>query len=178
MSNRKGAGKTVNRTELAEFFGVAMPTIDHWVRTGCPADQRGSKGVSWKFNTADVAAWREQKARDETAGTVLADESEIKRRRAEVGLKRDELALAREMGEVAPIEQFERAMANVFAELRGKLRQIPSRAAPRVLGQIDDNAVKKILLEEIDLALEALSGDQLLDVDALDDDEQDEDDAA
>lgn len=162
MSNRKGAGKRVNRTELAEFFGVAMPTVDHWVRTGCPVEQRGSKGVAWVFNTADVSGWREQKARDETAGTVLADEAEIKRRRAEVGLKRDELELAKAMGEVAPVEQFQRALSGVLAEVRQGLRIIPDRVPRMIVGERDERRIKDILRGEIDRALETLVEADLL----------------
>lgn len=175
MSNRKGAGKQVNRTELAEFFGVAMPTVDHWVRTGCPVEQRGSKGIAWVFNTADVAQWREQKARSETAGTVLADEAEIKRRRAEVGLERDQLELARVKGEVAPVDQFQRALSGVLAEVRAGLRIIPDRVPRLIVGETDEARIKSILRSEIDTALEALANADLLADDDLG--ETDDDDA-
>lgn len=57
--NKKSRGRDVNRSDLAEINGVSMPTIDDWVRRGCPVVQRGGRGRAWQFNTADVRNWRE-----------------------------------------------------------------------------------------------------------------------
>jgi len=61
MAGRRGKGQVVSRAELAEFFGVSLTTIDHWVRSGAPFVTRGGPGRQWAFNTADVAAWREDR---------------------------------------------------------------------------------------------------------------------
>lgn len=52
------ATRIMNRTKLAEFFGVAMPTIDSWVRAGCPYVQRGNRGHEWRFDALEVTDWR------------------------------------------------------------------------------------------------------------------------
>lgn len=78
----KGRGQKVNRGELAAVFGISLPTVDTWVRAGCPYDEKGQgKGRPWVFDTADVAAWREERARAEGGGEDVADLAAYKLRR-------------------------------------------------------------------------------------------------
>ena len=50
-------GKQVTRQALADVFGVSLPTIDAWVRKGCPFVEKGGRGQEWQFNTAQVSKW-------------------------------------------------------------------------------------------------------------------------
>ena len=45
--NKKSKGQVVNRADLANINGVSLPTIDDWVRRGCPVMQRGARGRAW-----------------------------------------------------------------------------------------------------------------------------------
>lgn len=176
MSNRKGRGQEVNRTELAEFFGIAMPTVDDWIRRGCPVVERGGRGRAWKFNTAEVATWRIERVRDEATGVASASEAELRRRKmaAETGKAELEFAIAK--GEVAPVRQFQMAITKVNAELRASLRIIPVRVTRMIVGETDEQVIKRKIADEIDKALSALSeADLLTDEDLeMDDDEDDE----
>jgi terminase small subunit / prophage DNA-packing protein len=176
MSNRKGKGTDVSRTQLAEFFGVAAPTVDHWVRMGCPYVERGGKGKPWTFNTADVSAWRIDKAKADATGSAPADEAELKLRALAAKTAQAELELARARGEVAPVEQMRRAMQSAFAEVKANMRNVPSRAVRMLIGETDEVRFKRVLLEEIDHALGALAEADLIDEDAIEDfdDEGDE----
>lgn len=58
MSEPKARGLIMNRAELATLFEVSLPTVDAWVRKGCPVIERGSKGRPWQFSSADVFDWR------------------------------------------------------------------------------------------------------------------------
>jgi phage terminase Nu1 subunit (DNA packaging protein) len=165
MSIKKSCGKEVNRTELAEVFGVAMTTIDNWVRGGCPVIERGSKGVSWIFNTADVAAWRESLARSEVAKTADVGMDELKRRKLAAQTMQAELEFATAKGLVAPVRQFEDALIAVFSKVRARLRQIPPRTALLVLGNSNEAAVRSIIAREIDEALRELGTASLLSYD-------------
>lgn len=162
MSNRRGRGQEVNRTELAEFFGIAMPTVDEWIRRGCPVIAKGSKGKPWKFNTADVSDWRIQRTRDEATGVAAATESELRIRKlaAETGKVELEFAIAK--GEVAPIRQFEIAMTKAYAEVRASMRIIPVRVTRMIVGETDELVIKRKISEEIDKALDALAEAELL----------------
>ncbi|WP_417842015.1 hypothetical protein [Terasakiella sp.] len=177
MSNRKGKGQIANRTEIANFFGVSMPTVDYWVQGGCPVVQRGGKGKSWQFNTAEISAWREEQIRAQGAQSGdEQDERQLKRRQQLAATKRTELALAKECGLVAPIEQFQRGLANLFAEVKAGMRNIPSRVAPTLIGENDERRIRAVVLAEVDLVLEALANADLLDEEELDLMEPDEDD--
>lgn len=168
MSNRKGLGKQANRTEIAEFFGVAMPTVDHWVRTGCPVVQRGSKGVAWIFNTADVAAWREQKIRDDATNSVNVDAEELKRRKLLAQTEREELELAKAKGEVAPVDEFRRVQAARMALIRSNVLNVPARAALQLIGETDEATFKRVLRAELVLALER-AAEEPIEIEADDD---------
>lgn len=175
MGNRKGRGQEVNRTELAEFFGIAMPTVDDWIRRGCPVVERGGRGRAWKFNTADVTAWQIQRIRDEATGVATASENELRRRKlaAETGLAELEFSIAK--GEVAPVRQFELAVTKAYAELRASMRIIPVRVTRMIVGETDEQVIKRKLTEEIDKALDALAeADLLVDEDLAMDDEDGE----
>ena len=158
-------GKNVTRQEVADLFGVSHTTVDSWLKRGLPVIQRGSKGKAWVINTAEVSSWLEQRAK-ESGGSDNADERELKRRKLAAETAKVELELARVRGEVVPLKQLERALANTFAEVKTNLRSVPSRVATAILGEESEARIKAVILKEIDQALETL-GD--LDLDEPDD---------
>ena len=161
-------GKIVSRQDLADTFGVAGSTVDGWVRRGLPVVQRGSKGVAWQFNTSDVASWLEQRA-SERQGVGETDEKALRARKLAAEAAKIELELARARGDLVPLKQLERALANTFAELKTNMRTVPSRVATALIGEESETRIKQVILAEIDQALEAL-GDFDLDEDDDDDD--------
>jgi len=152
----KGRGNKVNRAELSSTFGVSLPTIDAWVRNGCPFDQKGmGKGKPWIFDTADVAAWREQKAGDDAVGDNDADEIKLKKRKLAAETGKAELEFAKARGDVAPIRDFERAQATAFAHIRTNVMNVTQRIVVQLLGETDESVFKSKLNAELRLALEA-----------------------
>lgn len=166
----KGKGQQVNRANLADVFGVSLPTIDSWVRAGCPLIQRGSKGVEWTFNTADVSKWLRDRAAQDASENFIQDEAELKRRKLAAETTMAELELAKAKGEVAPLDQMERNLSKLFAEIRANMRNIPGRVVTRVIGETDERKIKAALMDEIDQVLEALASLDL----AVDDPQEDE----
>jgi phage terminase Nu1 subunit (DNA packaging protein) len=162
-----GKGQIVNRTVLADIFGVAVNTVDAWVRSGCPVVQRGSRGKEWQFRTSDVAQWRTDQARDQAAGATLADEAELKRRKLAAETGKAELEFAQARGDVAPIREFERATAGLMAAIRQNVMQVPGRAVLQLLGEKDETRFKEVLRGELALALETAAEADL----SLEDDE-------
>lgn len=49
---------TANRAQLAKEFGISLPTVDDWVRRGCPVVSKGGSGRECKFSISNVRAWR------------------------------------------------------------------------------------------------------------------------
>lgn len=168
-------GQDLTRAGVSECFGVALNTVDAWVRQGCPVVQRGAgKGIPWKFNSADVARWLREKAKADALGETPADEAELKRRKLLAETEKAELELAKARGEVAPIRDFERAQAAVFAQIRANVMNAPQRLVLQLLGETDETVFKAKMRAELAAALEeAASADLVLaeDDEAADDDE-------
>ncbi len=152
----KTKGLIVTRTELADIFGVAMTTVDNWVRRGLPVIQRGTKGKAWQFNTSDVASWLERRAIERTETEDFGDEKALRRRKLAAEAQKIELELARARGDLVPLNQLERALANTFAELKTNLRTVPSRVATSLIGEESETRIKSVILAEVDQALEVL----------------------
>ena len=169
---RKYRGNTVGKREIAEIFGVADTTVDQWIRRGCPVVQRGAKGVSWQINTADVSEWLKTRAVEDATGDTLADESELKRRKLAAETAKAELELAKIKGEVVPLRQVERALSNVFAELKTNVRSVPSRVATMLVGELNETRIKEVVMSEIDLVLEALDQFDVSEEEAADENDE------
>lgn len=157
----KNIGQDVNKAELCSIMGVTPPTVDGWVRNGCPIKQKGSRGVAATFNTAEVMKWLRDKAREEASGTSLADESELKRRKLAAEAEKAELDLAKAKGDVAPIREFERATASLMAAIRANVMNVPGRAVLQLLGETNEMEFKTKLRAELVLALETAAEEDL-----------------
>lgn len=161
-------GKNVTRQEVADLFGVSHTTVDAWIKRGLPVSERGSRGKAWQINTAEVSAWLERRAKESVSGDDQADERELKRRKLAAETAKVELELARVRGEVVPLAQLERALANTFAEVKTNIRSVPSRVATAIIGEESETRIKAVILKELDQALETL-GD--FDLEEPDDDD-------
>lgn len=150
-------GKTLGKHEIAEFFGVTEPTVDQWVRRGCPVVERGSKGKQWKINTAQVSDWLRQRDIEQATGANLSDEQELKRRKLAAETQKAELEMLRVKGDLVPLAQLERQLSNTFAELKANLRNVPKRTATSLVGETNEVRIKEVLLAEIDQCLEVLA---------------------
>lgn len=163
----KAKGQTVTRAGLADVFGVALPTVDGWVRQGVPFLTRGGRGQQWAFDTADVSQWLRDKAVTEATGETQTDEGELKRRKLQAETSKAELELAKAKNEVATIRDFERAQAAVFAQIRANVMNVPQRVVVQLLGETNETIFKTKLRAELTLALEAAAN---ADLDLGDDD--------
>lgn len=167
-------GQSANRTDLSRFFGVALPTVDGWIRNGCPCIKKGGKGRQWEFDTAAVAEWLREKAVTDATGESQADEKELSRRAKLASTELAELELAKAKGEVAPLDQVTRAVAKAFAEVRAGMRNLPGRVVSQLIGETDERRFKSVLRAEVDEVLKSLAEAPLLDSydDGADDDSE------
>lgn len=148
-------GQIVNRTGLSDVFGVALTTIDSWVRLGCPVVVRGrGKGQEWQFNTAQIAKWLQDKAADDAAGEIPDDINLLKLRKAKAETELAELELAEKKGQVALIAEFEKVWAMAMGQLRQNILNVPQRAVLQLIGETDERVFKEKLKTELVLALE------------------------
>jgi phage terminase Nu1 subunit (DNA packaging protein) len=171
----QGSIRKVNRAELAEVFGVSLPTVDAWIRAGCPFDQRGTSGKPWIFDTADVLRWREERAAQEASGGDVQDEEALRLRKLKAETLVAELELAQKKALVAPLDQMERALTRAFAEVQCQLRgPLITRLVTQLIGETDQRKFKAVALAEVDSVLEILANlDVTADEDEVDDEEAD-----
>src|SRR5580698_9484060 len=92
------AQRYVNRSQLAETFGIALTTVDTWTAAGMPHEARpGAKGQSsWRFDLAAVLEWHRSRERENAIGEIAkVDEGEARRRKlaAEAAIAEHELAV-------------------------------------------------------------------------------------
>lgn len=167
----KAKGNIVTRAGLAEVFGVALPTVDGWVRQGCPVLKRGGRGVQWEFDVAAVTTWRIDKAVADATSGAPTDIEDAKRRKIAAEASLAELELAKAKGEVAPIRDFERTWSAMMAAIQQNVMNVPQRVVVQLLGETNETAFKQKLRAELTLALEqaATAEPDMTDDDADDD---------
>lgn len=148
-------GVRLNRAGLAEHLAVSLPTIDRWVKDGMPVVQRGSRGVEWTFDLAEVIRWRIERATSEATAGAPTDVEEIEKRAASAKMQMAELDLAKKRGEVADVRDFERAWARMLAEIQVKVMNVPQRVVIQLLGETNETLFKQKLKAELTQALTA-----------------------
>lgn len=148
----------VNRNELAGLLGVSLNTITAWIREGLPVKTKGRRGVPWEFDLADCIEWvRDRdiaKATGDTEGSTLA-EAELRETRAKAALR--EIELAEKRGQVVPVEDSIRVVADIAATVRQRLRGIGARLGPMVAGEENPLTIQQQVEAEVDDALAVLS---------------------
>lgn len=154
----------VNRDQLAEILGCSKPTIDAKLRRGMPFVQQGARGRAWVFDVAQVIEWEKTQAVKHAVGNVEESNTteELNRRLLEAQVTKAEVDAALAKDRVVLVEEMERAASSSAVAVRQAMRQIPSRAALRLLGEKSETVFKEILTEEIDSALSALADSDLL----------------
>ncbi|QTI81480.1 terminase small subunit (plasmid) [Roseomonas marmotae] len=109
---------------------------------------------------------------DEGATDYRSEKARLTKAQADLA----EIQLAKARGDVAPVDQVERAVSKAFAEVRAGMRNVPSRVVSQLIGETDERRFKAVLLSEIDGALAALAEANVLAPE--DDHDDDADDAA
>lgn len=145
--------------EAASIFGKTQETIRSWIKEGCPVDEKpiaGKKG--YRLDTRAVAEWQLKRA--VSAATSFGEgitKEEAQRRKLTAEAELAELEIAKKKGLVVELEQLRTELSNKFTELRSAMRRIPERSALRLVGEMDEVKIKDMLLDEIDMALEAIA---------------------
>lgn len=139
-------------------MGVSLPTVDKWQREGCPVEGTGGRGRAFKFKLADVMAWWSNREKATTTDPMEVKDAELRRRRliADTGIAELEFAKAR--GDVALVEEFEKATEKLMGIIRANIMNVPARAVLQLLGETDEAAFKEKLRKELALALEQSAG--------------------
>lgn len=154
--------RRLNKSELAEFFGVSVQAVDGWCRRNCPVVERGAPGRPWAFDAVEVAKWRFG-VKDAPEG-IDPDEMLPSDRKAWYESETKRRALQVQDRELIPAGEVERVVATAFSAIAQGLRSLPDNIERRT-GCTPD------IVEAIDLALDAemsALADKLTELGALD----------
>ena len=119
--------RRLNKSELAEFFGVSPQALDGWIRRGCPSVARGQPGKPWVFDALDVARWRFEGERIGDDGQIDPETLSAQDRKAwyEGTLRRLELETAR--GELYQRDEVIRVITTTIAVFTEQMRALPDK---------------------------------------------------
>lgn len=154
----------VDLNTLALALSMSVPTLRARIREGMPCVEEGGRGKAWEFDLAECVKWNTQREVNRSAA-ILDDgmtKGQLELEALRLKVKRERLELANLMGEVAPLEEVERALSTTFVEVRQAMLSIPDRVGGRVLACDDVISVKELLEGEIDSALSGLCEQDLL----------------
>jgi len=144
---------------MAKLVGKSQETLRLWIKEGCPVAEdyvQGKKG--YRLDSREVIEW--YKKRSVASATSFGDsitKEEAQRRKLAAEAELAELEIAKKKGEVVDIGQMKTELSNRFTELRTAIRRIPERCALRLVGEMDEVVIKDTILDEIDMALEAIA---------------------
>ncbi|MEO1265938.1 MAG: terminase small subunit [Pseudomonadota bacterium] len=163
----------VNKSGLAEHFGVELPTVDAWLRRGCPVVEKGGRGKPYIFDVEAVAEWRED--RDRSRSSLDSDEMptpeawdgvdpsqwdiDEAQRRKEIALAQlRQLEVEERAGRLIPTDEVLNNVRVGLAKVRSKMLGLPASIAPR-LGRIGNKpaVIQAELQEAISAILTELS---------------------
>ncbi len=158
--------------ETARFFDISVPTLRAWIKDGCPVDQHGGNGVAYRLDLLKVGAWRrsrEQAQRQEAEQRAARDQQlrmdllgsealgandettlTATARAAAMREELDRTKLAELRRELVSAADTKLLMAQVFGQLRMKIRNIPDELGDE-FGLTE--AQQEAMLDRIDEAL-------------------------
>lgn len=146
----------LTKQHLADLFGVTVRTVSDWQREAdFPAPTK--EGRRNLYDAAAVVGWwrdREIARLIEGEDGKLLDLNHERARLAKAQADRQELALARERGELVPVELVGEAVGSDYTRVRARLLAMPTKAAA-LLAPETDTAICQSILD--DLVREALS---------------------
>ena len=140
-----------NKAEIAEFFGVSLPTVHSWLRKGCPGRKKGNR---WQFDTAKVFGWYRD-AMNSDAGDLDLTKERALLTRAQRKLKQIDIKIRN--GEYISAEEVGREWCNIAANVRAKLLNLPSKMAAEVAAESNRGRCQQILKKQVYEALTELS---------------------
>nr|WP_243434813.1 type IV toxin-antitoxin system AbiEi family antitoxin domain-containing protein [Pseudomonas sp. 30_B] len=137
----------VTDAQLAAVAGVSTRRIRQLAEAG-----RLTRVGRNRYELGEAfAALVEEMSGGDKASELTAER--VRKLRADANLAELEYARARDL--VAPLSECEKAWEQFCVVLRSNMLNIPNRIAGAIVGETDERRLKKVLREEISLALQA-----------------------
>jgi phage terminase Nu1 subunit (DNA packaging protein) len=156
-------GQTTNKDGLAALLGVSSTVVDGYIRAGCPYVTKGSKGVEWKFDTAEVFRWvREfdRRGKKPTADPGKDGANKARERNAMASAELKEFELAKARGEYIHISEVGGIAADELAIVRSRLTAMSGRLAQTLSRVTDPARIEALIKVEVNEALQEITFDK------------------
>lgn len=146
---------SLSATQLSSLFGVSEVTIYDLCKREVLVNNNGRFDLvnSVRSYIAYIKSGASVRGNAKGALDYNAEKARLTKAQADLA----EVNLAKAQGKVIEVEQVEINLANVFAEVRANMRNIPARVSSHLVGESDERVIRKRLLEEVDLVLEAIA---------------------
>lgn len=118
------AARQANKAMLAGWFGVSVPSVDGWLRRGCPYVQKGDKGRPWVFDLLEVSRWRfgQSPLPDEDRNP---EDMTPKERKDWYEGEKVRVGLEVEKGNLITLDEYRREMARILKKIATTLETLP-----------------------------------------------------
>jgi phage terminase Nu1 subunit (DNA packaging protein) len=145
-------GKSVNKSELAEIFGVSERTLTEWQNDGdLPIKTKGARGQANEYDTEVVITWYVQRELNKVGVEGVRD------RLARLQADEVEMRIAEKRGLLIPVEQIEPAWTALVVSAKTYLRSEPDRLAHLLETMEGVDAKRDMLADTFDEFLTKLS---------------------
>lgn len=145
-------------TALAKMLQITPRRVQQLADQGViPRAGRGKYDL--EAAVAGYVAFIQDRTPQPSDGQIDYREEKARLTKAQADIAEIELAKARQ--EVAPVIEFERTTAAIMTMLQVNMLNIPQRVVTRLLGETDESKFKKVLTDEIRIALETAANTDL-----------------
>lgn len=149
----------VNREEMASIIGKSGPTLDEFVRRGCPGRKAGRQ---WEFDTGKVIEWLINQAKKNSAPSK---KGEVELRIAEAEAELKEYKVAETRGLLIAVKDANEALEGRLTTFKSLISAMPGRVAQAVAASNDPAEVLRILKAEVAEALNGMGKHEFTDPD-------------
>lgn len=124
-SNEVPESRLANKAEVAAWFDVSLPTIEAWIRRGCPVIRRGAKGISWQIDLMAAMRWRFFPEEEEEEGKFNPDDLPPKDRKDWYDGEKKKRDLQIQDKELYIAHEHDREVSRVFKAIATGLETLP-----------------------------------------------------
>lgn len=146
-----GKGRILNQRELSEFLAVSPKSLSLWARDGMPVALETAPGLENQYDSGAVVRWMCARAAAKHAKETEKD------RLSRLQGDKIELELATMRSTLIPADQIEPAWTAMVVAFRQTLRSVSTRLSHLLVGKDNADAIRVLLDEELDIALNKLA---------------------
>lgn len=118
--------ESINRSQLAKILKVSLPTIDGWVRRGCPA-KKNKQG--WTFKLKEVEQWLDDRRKK---ALELTPYQKAKEEKIYWQAKMAQLEYEKESGLLVARERYNQKLREIIVIIKDALLLLPKTLPPAI----------------------------------------------